>query len=138
MKFKSLSFATMIIFGTGVVVGGLWVNHLRYAKPQPSHRHPPVSENRPADLRPPKILSQPFLQRLDVNLNLTPLQYEAIQKIMSESQNQVRKAVQNSRLEIREVLTPSQRIEFDSLVKRHFRKPIFATNKQPAFPSASQ
>ena len=43
----------------------------------------------------------------------------------------MRKVVQDARLEIREVLTPEQRKEFDELVKRPFRKPIFGTNAPP-------
>ena len=47
---------------------------------------------------------------------------------MAEGQNQVRKSIQDARLEIRELLTPDQRKQFDELVKRPFRKPIFGTN----------
>ncbi len=134
-------FATVVIFGAGVVTGGLLVNYVK-----PSHskvmRHPAATaEGRPsatnqsprvADAakppRLPEILSRPFLQRLDEALHLAPDEHEAIQKIIYESQNQMRKVVQDARLEVREVLTPEQRKQFDELVKRPFHKPIFDTN----------
>ena len=138
MKFKAYSFAALIIFGTGVTAGGLWGNRLHPAKSGPLRRQSLVSENHKASVPPPEVLSQPFFQRLDENLHLTPGQSAAIQKIMSEDQNQMRKVVQDSRLEIREALTPSQREKFDSLVKRRFHKPIFATNGPPSLTAASQ
>jgi len=65
-------------------------------------------------------LSKEFLQRLDGDLRLTKDQHEAVQKIIDDGQNSVRKAVQDARLEIREVLTPEQRKAFDEMVKRPF------------------
>jgi hypothetical protein len=61
-------------------------------------------------------------------LQLTKEQHEAVQKIINEGQNAVRKAVQDARLEIRDALTPEQQKQFDELVKRPFKRPIFATN----------
>jgi Spy/CpxP family protein refolding chaperone len=72
-------------------------------------------------------LSKAFLQRLDDELHLAPDQHAAIQKIIGDGQNQMRKVIQDSRLEIREVLTPDQRKQFDELMKRPFRKPLFPT-----------
>ena len=82
----------------------------------------------------PEILSKEFLQRLNGDLHLTKEQHEAIQKIIDEGQNSVRKAVQDARLEIREVLIPEQRMQFDELVKRPFHKPIFGTNAPAVVP----
>jgi len=45
--------------------------------------------------------------------------------------------VQDARLEIREVLTPDQRKQFDELVKRPFHKPIFDTNAPAVLPPAT-
>ena len=56
---------------------------------------------------------------------MTQDQHEPIQKIINDGQNQMRKVVQDARLEIREVLTPDQRKQFDELMKRPFRKPVF-------------
>jgi len=134
-------FATVVIFGAGVITGGLLVNYVQHPN-QKSQRSKPavpvaaraVPTNQPSQLaetnklRPPEILSKQFLQQLDESLHLKAGQREAIQKIINEGQNQIRKVVQDSRLEIREVLTPEQRKQFDELVKRPFRKPIYGTN----------
>jgi len=74
------------------------------------------------------------LQQVDKQLELAADQHVAIQKIINDGQNQMRKALQDARLEIREVLTPGQRREFDELVKRPFHKPIFGTNVLVAAP----
>ena len=134
-------FATAVIFGAGVVTGGLLVNYVTYSHPKNNFRRPAATaEGRPATNqtprqadaakppRLPEILSRPFLQRLDEELHLTADQHDAIQKIINDGQNQVRKAIQDARLEIREVLTLPQRKQFDELVKRPFHRPIFDTN----------
>ena len=141
----TIVFATALIFGAGVFTGGLLVNYVQKAKPKSAHKTTASNEVRPAvtntavattneppKLRPPEILSKKFLQQLDTELSLKPSQREAISKIIDEGQNQMRKAMQDARLEIREVLTPEQRQQFDDLVKRPFHKPIFNTNA-PAF-----
>jgi uncharacterized membrane protein len=133
--------ATVVIFGAGVVTGGLLVNYVKHSHPKITRHpaataevHPPATNQSPrvADTakppRLPEILSRPFLQRLDEELHLAPDEHEAVQKIISEGQNQMRKVIQDARLEIREVLTPEQRKQFDELVKRPFHKPIFDTN----------
>jgi len=140
-------FATAVIFGAGVLTGGLLVNYVQPSHPNKGVRKPAAaSEARvsatnqlvhPAEaakLRPPEILSRQFLLRLGEELHLTADQHEAVQKLISEGQNQVRKVVQDARLEIREVLTPEQQQQFDELVKRPFRKPLFNTNAPAAAP----
>ena len=57
--------------------------------------------------RPPEMLNRIFLQQLDEALHLTPDQHEAIQKIIAEGQNLMRKATTDTRLEIRELLRRS-------------------------------
>jgi hypothetical protein len=134
-------FATVVIFGAGVVTGGLLVNYVGHSYQKNSSKHPaatvevhhsatnqPPRQAEAVKPRLPEILSKPFLQRLDEELRLTPDQHEAIQKIINDGQNQMRKVVQDARLEIREVLTPEQRKQFDELVKRPFRKTLFDTN----------
>jgi len=140
-------FATAVIFGAGVITGGLLVNYVHNSRPKAVHK--PAAETRaeatnqvvhPPDAakpRPPEILSKAFLQRLDDELRLAPDQHEAIQKIIGAGQSQMRKVIQDSRLEIREVLTPEQRKQFDELMKRPFHKAIFNTNSTPALPPAS-
>jgi hypothetical protein len=144
-------FATVVIFGAGVITGGLLVNYVQHPHFRSQHaKFPSVSETHPATnsitnnptthppdnskLRPPEILSKQFLQQLDGTLHLTADQRETIQKIIGESQNQIRKVVQDGRLEIREVLTPDQQKQFDELVKRPFRHPIYGTNAPATLP----
>lgn len=137
-------FATVVIFGAGVITGGLLVNYIQHSNKKPQRPKPAASAavrmavtNQPAEtgkLRPPEILSKQFLQQLDGALHLKAEQREAIQKIIGEGQNQIRKALQDARLEIREALTPEQREQFDELVKRPFRKPIYGTNGAVAVP----
>lgn len=144
-------FATVVIFGAGVATGGLLVNYVQFKCPHKTpHRpavaaveaHPAVTNQvphpaEPAKLRPPEVLSKQFLQRLDEDLHLAPEQRVAIQKIIGEGQNQMHKVIQDSRLEIREVLTPEQRRGFDELVKRPPHKPLSGTNAAPVLPPAT-
>ncbi len=56
------------------------------------------------------------------DLDLTPEQRERIDKILTESQEQTRKAIheefQRTKASFREVLTPEQQARFDDLIKR--------------------
>jgi hypothetical protein len=144
-------FATMIIFGAGVVTGGLVVNDIQHSHPKNNAR-PPVAPaegrsastntpSHPGDAgkppRPPEVLRKRFLQQVDKQLDLATDQHEAIQKIINDGQNQMRKTLQDARLELREILRPEQRREFDELVKRPFHKPIFGTNALVMAPPAT-
>lgn len=139
-------FATVVIFGAGVITGGLLVNYAHNSrvkitrKPAPEVRAAATNQTvrtpDSAKQRPPEVFNKQFLQRLDEDLHLASDQHEAIQKIIGEGQNLVRKAVQDARLEIREVLTPEQRKNFDELMKRPLRKGSFNTNAVPASPPA--
>lgn len=142
-------FATVVIFGAGVITGGLLVNYVQHSRPKAA-RHPaatgevhPALTNqllRQADApkpRLPEVLNKQFLQRLDEELHLATNQHEAIQKIIGDGQNQMHKVIQDARLEIREVLTPEQRKKFDELVKRPVHKPILGTNAPAALPPAT-
>lgn len=144
-------FATAVIFGAGVITGGLLVNYVQHPHFKSQRAKFPAADARPATnavtnnlsvrppenakSRPPEILSKQFLQQLDGTLHLTADQREAIQKIISESQNQIHKVIQDGRLEIREVLTPEQQKQFDELVKRPFHRPIYGTNAPAALPA---
>lgn len=133
--------ATVLIFGAGVVTGGILVDYVKKAHPRMAAKHPnpaPPVNSAPTNIpvlplvRPPQILSKEFLPELEAVMKLTKDQHEAIQKIISENQNLMRKVVQDARLEIREALTPPQREQFDQVMKRPFHKPIFGTNAPPA------
>lgn len=144
--------ATVLIFGAGVFTGGLLVDQVKQPRPKtvkkptttvvvssPTNVVSSASQSTPPSakpVRPPEVLSKQFLQQLDEALLLKPDQHEAVQKIINEGQNLMRKVVQDARLEIREVLTPEQRSQFDELVKRPFRRPLFGTNAPTATSSA--
>jgi hypothetical protein len=142
--------ATIVIYGTGVMTGSLLVNHVEYSHPRNSHRPetPGASGNSisktnnqgqqaPKPARLPEMLSKQFLQRLDADLHLAPDQREAIQKIITDSQNLMHKTIVDTRLEIREQLTPEQRSQFDELVKRPPRRTPNSTNAPPVLPPAN-
>ena len=135
----TIALTTVLIFGAGVFTGGFLVNSFKPAHnsgaKKNQHAESPASTNsnaassqKPPNARLPEILNKPFLQRLDDELHLTSEQHDAIQKIIADGQNQMRKAVQDSRLEIRDVLTSDQQKQFDDLVKRPFKKSLFTTN----------
>jgi len=144
-------FATAVIFGAGVITGGLLVNYVQHSHPNHFGVKAPVrltATNAPATNNParpveavkprlPEVLNKQFLQRLDEELRLKPDQHEAIQKIVNDGQNEMRKAIQDARLEIREVLTPEQRREFDDLIKRPLHKPVAGTNAPTIPPPAT-
>jgi Spy/CpxP family protein refolding chaperone len=131
-------FATVVIFGAGVITGGLLVNYAHNSRPKTVRK--PVTEVRvpvtnlvvhatdTGKQRTPEILSKQFLQRLEEELQLTPEQHDAIQKSISEGQNQMRKVMQDSRLQIRALLTPDQQKQFDVLIKHQSRKTLSNTN----------
>jgi hypothetical protein len=143
----TIVFATVLIFGAGVFSGGILVDYVKQPHPRPVNKRPAGagqtnfvsaanSTNAAAfrPIRPPEVLGKDFLQRLDGDLHLAKDQHDAIQKIISDGQNQMRKVLQDARLEIREVLTPEQQHQFDELVKRPFHKPIFETNAPSLLP----
>jgi hypothetical protein len=115
----------MVIFGTGVVTGGLLVGHFeRIHAPRPL-RNPPV-------VRPTQPLSavgmrrEEFLHRAGRELALTPEQRERVDKIIKDSQERTKKVLgpymreelQRTREQFREVLTPEQRPRFDQMLKQ--------------------
>jgi hypothetical protein len=140
----AIVFTTVVIFAAGIFTGGVMVNHANRLHPK-NPRHPEMASPTPGSLSPtngqaqqspkpsrlPDVLSKQFLQRLDEELHLTPEQREAVQKIITEGQNQMRKAMMDTRLEIREQLTAEQRSHFDELVKRPLRKSPNSTNAPP-------
>lgn len=133
-------FATVVIFGAGVGTGGLLVNHADHAHSRNFHR-PAAATNavvqagsvsQPKLPRLPEIMSKDFTEKLDGFLQFTPEQRAAIEKIMADSQGQVRKAVQDlrqdARQKIRELLTPDQQKQFDELMKHPPHRPQNGTN----------
>jgi Spy/CpxP family protein refolding chaperone len=115
--------ATMVIFGTGVVTGGLLVH---YSEGVQAPRPPRVPGMKgPGQLPNAGLVRLDFLRRAGRDLQLTPEQRERLDKIIKESQERTRKVMspylreelQRTRAEFREVLTPEQRPKFDELLK---------------------
>lgn len=126
--------ATIVIFGAGVVTGGLLVNyavhpHSFHASPEKRVAANPIA---PTNSLPknvvaakphlPEILSKQFVDQLDCELQLTMSQRADIDRIIVDGQEDMRKAVTDVRLEarqkIREKLTTEQKKKFDDLFKQ--------------------
>jgi Spy/CpxP family protein refolding chaperone len=118
--------ATMVIFITGVVTGGLLV---RFAEKEPApveHGAAPPRPNPPPGS--PGWVRIDFLRRMQKELDLTADQRQRIDKLLRESQERTKKLmepvapslhaeVQRAKEEFRDALTPEQRVRFDELVK---------------------
>ncbi|HVU28640.1 MAG TPA: hypothetical protein VHG71_13020 [Verrucomicrobiae bacterium] len=138
--------ATVVIFGAGVLTGGLLVNHVDRVHFEP-HRPPPENhDNHDNDLPMPRgeMQNKAFVQQLDNELHLTPEQHKAIEKILADGQQrnrdlwklvspQFRSVMQDVHQKIREKLTPEQRKQFEQLLKQFHqpRRPPGATNAPP-------
>lgn len=156
-----LILATVVIFGAGVVVGGMLVFYT-HPRSRPAH-HPMTviaTTNRPPATHPidltsvhqPELLSPSFVQKLDDALQLTPAQREAIQKIIAAGQEQnhclwtnctaqMRQVAQTVRQQIREQLNPDQKKEFEKLLKQGHPAPKHGsggTNSIPVFPATNR
>lgn len=133
----SIVLATVLIFGAGVFTGGFLVHYVKLKpeavkKSSPPENHAPVSSTNcsPSSTNlvvkspssPQEILSKPFLIKLDEQLRLNGDQHKAIEKIINDGSDEMKKVVRDARLEIREVLTPEQLKQFDALMKPAAKK----------------
>jgi Spy/CpxP family protein refolding chaperone len=131
--------ATVVIFGAGVVTGGLLVNYVAHPKIHPpfanAGEHGQFGGHEQSRPRSPESLSKQFLQQLDDALQLTPQQHDKIAKIIAEGQEQMKQVMQDNRQQIREQLTPDQRKKFEELLKqfRQQHRPP-PTNAPPMIP----
>ncbi len=146
----SIVLATVLIFGAGVFTGGLLVNHVKPGTKkklavtiQPTNL---ISTNASMNFAAgssfkfsnplPEMFTKPFLMKLDEQLHLSAEQHKAIEKIINEGQDDIKKVMRNSRLEIREILTAEQVKQFDNLVKRPNRKAMGTNNTSALSPEA--
>lgn len=117
----------MVIFGTGVVTGGLLVRHSEQSR---SH-HPPHTANaiRPLLFTNAGVMRVEFLRRMERELDLTPQQREPVDRILKDGQERTKKvmeAIEPRRREeyrktveaFRAVLTPAQRDRLDAIIKQ--------------------
>jgi hypothetical protein len=119
--------ATMVIFGTGVVTGGLVVRHAVHGRDRRLQH--PASAVHPAQLAPAGVMRIEFLRRIEQELALTPEQHESIDKVLKEGQERMKKLMETVEPrrreefkktveEVRAVLTLEQGKRFDELVKQ--------------------
>ena len=119
--------ATMVIFGTGVVTGGLLVRYSQ--RPPGSHLHRTDTAGRPAQPVSAGGLRLEFLRRMERELELSREQRERIDKLIKESQERskkimepvapkLREELQKTKEQFVEALTPEQRARFDELWKQ--------------------
>jgi Spy/CpxP family protein refolding chaperone len=140
--------ATIVIFSTGVLTGGLLVRHTEKLQAPPPRQDPP--HTRPAMAVSAGSLRLEFLRRAQRELDLTAEQRERIDKILKDSQERTHQIMQPVAPELHAeldrtkeqflgVLTPAQRIRFEQLVKRQQRprdsrhtRPQHETSSPPA------
>lgn len=143
MNTWKLILATVVIFGAGVITGGLLVNHVDRTKfkqlrprptvPQPAQFLPPPRE---LPRRPEQEIQRSLEQRriefvlsASRELKLSPAQRERIEQIIHEGQErtrelweqvgpQMRKELADVKERVRQELTPPQRKLFEELMKR--------------------
>jgi len=144
VKIWQVILATLVIFGTGVVTGGLlvdyssrgqhriWRTDKRIDAPRlPGANQPREIKGFPQGLQiPPHAgLRTNLVERLDRELKLTPEQHRRIEKIIIDSQERTkelwkevgqpfREEVQQTRERIRAALTPEQRQKFEEMMQR--------------------
>jgi Spy/CpxP family protein refolding chaperone len=136
--------ATMVIFGTGVVTGGLLVRHVERGR----DRHPQRVgiAVRPAQPVSAGVMRIEFLRRVERELELTPEQREPIDRIIKEGQERTKKLMdtveprrreeyKKTIEEFRAVLTPEQRKRLDALVKQQQQR---AREQRKAAPPPEQ
>jgi hypothetical protein len=117
----------MVIFGMGVVTGGLLVRHVQPGR----ERRPQHAANAVRTAQPPSpgVLRLEFLRRMERDLDLTPAQREPVDRILKEGQDRMKKLMETVEPrrreelkrtidEFRGVLTPEQQKRFDDLLKQ--------------------
>jgi Spy/CpxP family protein refolding chaperone len=132
--------ATVVIFGAGVLTGGLLVNcvdrehgpNARFLFWQESARSPMEDREHPGELprpRSPEMWRKEFIEHLDQTLKLTPEQHAAISKIIAEGQERnweiwtnvapkMHQEMEQIHQRIRAELTPEQQEKFEALIKQ--------------------
>ena len=158
MNYWKVILATVVIFGAGVLTGGLLVNYVDHPHSKNSRRPSASAAAHAAtnNAALPKVLEIPrpplaerlgkqFVQQLNDTLQLTPEQREKIEKIIAEGQDhnrelwtnvapKMRAVMQEVNQQIRAELSPEQLKPFEELLKRPPRRPS-GTNAAPANPS---
>ena len=130
--------ATALIFGAGLVAGGLLVNYagrsaFKFHSSINFSSAPPAKANSAGNARInasktvlPEIVSRRFVDILQTNLHLSVKQRADIEKLIAGSQENVRQAFQDERHNVREkihaLLDPPQQKELDEMIRQHAAK----------------
>ena len=125
MKILPVIFATVVIFGAGVVTGGLLVRETLRPKSSSWDNLIPPPGLSPG---PWQLQRREFLVRMERQMNLSLEQRQKIGKIIHESQDrtkplwefiapELREELEKVRVQIRGELTPLQQTQFDDLLK---------------------
>jgi hypothetical protein len=142
--------ATLVIFGSGVVTGGLLVSYAVHANIVQHPTPPPMQQPQQQALTPWMQRARELLRLMDRDLDLTPEQHKRIEKLIGESAErtkklwepitpQMGKEMQKLHREIRDELTPEQRPKFEKITRfragQQNRRP--PTNQPPGFQTNS-
>jgi hypothetical protein len=147
--------ATVVIFGAGVLTGGLLVDYINHSHQRNQPHHLPTNTaSRPqasnsAPLTPPefpmprmaKEMGKQFVQQLNDTLKLTPEQRSKIETIIAVGQEQnrqiwtnaapkMRAVMEEVNQQIRAELAPEQIKPFEEILKHPPRRPS-GTNAPP-------
>lgn len=124
MKVWKVILATLVIFAAGFVTGSL----LSRKPVSPPPQKPPAETT--VTPPPPELVQRRFLGRMKHELNLTPEQFERLDKIFAESRERMKILMDiiepEWRGELRDVrekiiaeLQPEQRAKFEEMLKHH-------------------
>lgn len=158
MNYWKVILATVVIFGAGVLTGGLLVDFVAHSHQKNPRRpqanavtHPPTNNAalaRLPEIPPPRLaekMGKQFVQQLNDTLKLTPEQRGKIEKIITDGQNRnreiwtnvapkMRAVMEEVNQQIRAELSQDQLKPFEELLKHPPRRP-FGTNAPAANPS---
>jgi hypothetical protein len=120
--------ATIVIYGAGVITGGLLIGHLGSPAPQAT-QHPPPGPARPGQRISAGVMRIEFLRRIEKDLNLSAQQKQRVDAILSDGQErtrlimepfapQIRQELNKTLDDFRAALTPPQQTRFDELLKQ--------------------
>lgn len=156
MNYWKVILATVVIFGAGVLTGGLLVDFIAHSHSKNPHRPQANAAARPQTNNPalpgppdfplPRMareMGKQFVQQLNDTLQLTPEQRRKIEKIIADGQEQnrliwtnvapkMRAVMQEVNQQIRAELTPEQLKPFEELLKHPPRRPS-GTNAPPVW-----
>jgi len=164
VKIWKVILATLVIFGTGVVTGGLLVGvigrinvHPRFAPLLDHAAHatptgPTANPDRvvlPMGTPPRRALSKEFLERLNRELKLSPEQRQQVEEILTTGQEhtkaiwekvapEMRAEMKETREQIRAVLSPEQNARFQELMKARPAKAKPEEAKQAPHPAEGE